>query len=135
MKIEGMITEELFQIVFPKSIYHPKLNEKFKQTNCVICLEDYEIGEQTVKIPICEHKFHEPCLYSWIMKDQCCPICKIEFDSYTLLYYFQHVSPRRGSSRILESEEGNDDNHPGDNQSIENRVIPDNTNNNKNPNI
>ena len=42
---------------------------------CVICLCEYEDGDQVIVTP-CVHKFHEDCLVPWLKSNTQCPICK-----------------------------------------------------------
>jgi hypothetical protein len=48
-----------------------------KNTNCTICLCDYEDKEKLKKLK-CEHMFHNECLNNWLDKEKVCPICKNE---------------------------------------------------------
>ena len=58
---------------------------------CVICLQQYEIGEEIVwsSNPDCEHVFHESCIERWLIKQRggpLCPNCRRDFiiDPYDL---------------------------------------------------
>ena len=50
---------------------------KFNQKECLICLDEFNIGEQ-LSILKCEHCYHEKCLKDWIkkIKQILCPLCK-----------------------------------------------------------
>lgn len=50
-------------------------------TECSICLENYQIGED-VRILNCKHCFHRNCIDSWLKNMLKCPICR---DSVTKL--------------------------------------------------
>lgn len=44
---------------------------------CALCLEDYEHGEEVLKLP-CAHYFHENCVRPWFAKSLLCPLCQRE---------------------------------------------------------
>ncbi|GAM24234.1 hypothetical protein SAMD00019534_074090, partial [Acytostelium subglobosum LB1] len=42
---------------------------------CMVCLVDFEKGEQVTVIPKCKHVFHTPCITNWLTKSSTkCPI-------------------------------------------------------------
>ena len=63
-----------------------KLNEKYckkendgqyEKPNCCICLEEIEMGKETLLLP-CGHMFHEGCCMNWLKKSNTCPVCRFE---------------------------------------------------------
>jgi phospholipase C len=44
---------------------------------CVICMEEYEVGEERTTLPCC-HGFHKSCVNRWLGSKGCCPVCKLE---------------------------------------------------------
>ncbi|CAA0822315.1 RING/U-box superfamily protein [Striga hermonthica] len=44
---------------------------------CVVCLEDWEIGEKARKMP-CGHRFHGECVERWLRIHGSCPVCRYE---------------------------------------------------------
>jgi len=44
------------------------------QTNCSICLNDYESGTMIRRLP-CGHDFHRRCVDKWLHKNKRCPLC------------------------------------------------------------
>lgn len=40
-----------------------------------MCLQYFENGEELMKIPLCNHIFHENCLRRWLVEWQRCPNC------------------------------------------------------------
>lgn len=42
---------------------------------CVVCLEDMEAGQRVRRLP-CGHVFHDPCAVVWLVKRNCCPVCR-----------------------------------------------------------
>lgn len=45
------------------------------QTDCRICLSDYEEGEQVTTLP-CRHTFHSSCANQWLQQSPTCPMCR-----------------------------------------------------------
>lgn len=54
------------------------LSEEKKK--CLICLEDYKIGDDSIILP-CIHIFHAECIKKWMKKQNICPICKNKINS------------------------------------------------------
>lgn len=59
--------------VFPQAKATP--NDVNKQ--CMICLEDYKIGEDIMTIT-CMHRYHKDCVAPWIAISPTCPVCKAD---------------------------------------------------------
>eukprot|EP01017_Pseudomicrothorax_dubius_P038796 TRINITY_DN586_c0_g1_i2.p1 TRINITY_DN586_c0_g1~~TRINITY_DN586_c0_g1_i2.p1 ORF type:complete len:373 (+),score=37.71 TRINITY_DN586_c0_g1_i2:66-1184(+) len=49
----------------------------FSQTNCVICLEDFEKVSKCRQISLCSHIFHSHCIDAWMKQNSNCPVCKL----------------------------------------------------------
>ena len=48
-----------------------------RDTTCVICVEDYRIGERVKELP-CRHIFHPLCIDEWLNNhSSLCPLCKV----------------------------------------------------------
>ncbi|GFP86204.1 E3 ubiquitin-protein ligase ring1 [Phtheirospermum japonicum] len=45
--------------------------------HCVICLEDWEIGEKVKEMP-CKHRFCKGCIEKWLRAHGSCPVCRYE---------------------------------------------------------
>ncbi|GER31290.1 RING/U-box superfamily protein [Striga asiatica] len=46
-------------------------------SQCTICLVEYEERESLGIIPICGHSFHLSCIDAWLSKRSTCPICRL----------------------------------------------------------
>eukprot|EP00884_Botryococcus_braunii_P021873 jgi/Botrbrau1/836/Bobra.0352s0031.2 len=44
--------------------------------SCSVCLGDYEKGELILRLPGCQHEFHEACIQLWLAQNTTCPICR-----------------------------------------------------------
>ncbi|CAF0752152.1 unnamed protein product [Adineta steineri] len=49
---------------------------KVKNSNCVICLDDFYEDEEIAVCP-CEHAFHKRCLSPWLQHNCTCPMCNM----------------------------------------------------------
>ncbi|KFK44584.1 hypothetical protein AALP_AA1G277700 [Arabis alpina] len=45
---------------------------------CVICLEEWKMKEETVKEMPCKHRFHGGCIEKWLGLHGSCPVCRYE---------------------------------------------------------
>ena len=62
-----------------------KINQENNNNNkCVICLSDFEIGDQVSALP-CAHVFHTECIISWLRKHCQCPVCKFNITLKSLI--------------------------------------------------
>eukprot|EP00850_Spirogloea_muscicola_P011560 SM000072S21194 [mRNA] locus=s72:196568:197642:- [translate_table: standard] len=48
-----------------------------QDSQCAICLMDYDKGEEVVRLPPCGHAFHAACIDSWLHTQTTCPICRL----------------------------------------------------------
>lgn len=70
------INERLIQDI--KDINKKEINfdENLKDLNCTICLEEYTEVKKIIELD-CKHNFHEECIDDWILKNQTCPLCRL----------------------------------------------------------
>lgn len=47
-----------------------------QDNTCVVCLEEMEAGQRVRKLG-CGHSFHDQCCVIWLVKVNCCPICRV----------------------------------------------------------
>ncbi|XP_010267578.1 PREDICTED: probable E3 ubiquitin-protein ligase RHA4A [Nelumbo nucifera] len=49
---------------------------KSRDSQCCVCLGDFEIKEQLNQIPSCKHVFHVDCIDHWLRANATCPLCR-----------------------------------------------------------
>ena len=55
------------------------------EEKCMICLSEFEEGDEAARVPKCGHEYHRGCLTPWLGDNKCCPICKTEIDAGEVL--------------------------------------------------
>ncbi len=63
---------------------NPNENNNNNNNRCIICLSEFEIGDQVSALP-CAHVFHTNCIASWLKKHCQCPVCKFEITLRSLI--------------------------------------------------
>uniref|UniRef100_A0A2P2JD10 RING-type E3 ubiquitin transferase n=1 Tax=Rhizophora mucronata TaxID=61149 RepID=A0A2P2JD10_RHIMU len=61
-----------------------------KDGECVICLEEWELGGVVKKMP-CKHRFHPKCIEKWLGMHGSCPVCR-----YKMPVDEEELGKRRG---------------------------------------
>jgi len=72
--IRGADFEELERIKFSKDL----AQGSHDQMTCCICLVDFEEQEKIIKLPVCNHNFHQGCLQEWLFTHKECPYCRAD---------------------------------------------------------
>ncbi|KAK6156693.1 hypothetical protein DH2020_010941 [Rehmannia glutinosa] len=49
-------------------------------SDCPICLDYFQEGDECRNLPVCKHFFHAKCLDRWIGKKPTCPVCRTRVD-------------------------------------------------------
>ncbi|CAN4081132.1 unnamed protein product [Withania somnifera] len=61
---------------FPVITYTTELKYPGLDSECVICLSEFEIGEKIKVLPKCNHGFHVKCIDKWLNSHSSCPTCR-----------------------------------------------------------
>ncbi|XP_050207073.1 RING-H2 finger protein ATL78-like [Mercurialis annua] len=61
---------------FPTVNYSRDLNLPGLDTECVICLAEFTVGERVRLLPKCNHGFHVKCIDKWLGSHSSCPTCR-----------------------------------------------------------
>ncbi|XP_038608389.1 E3 ubiquitin-protein ligase RNF133-like [Tachyglossus aculeatus] len=70
--------------------------------SCVVCFEAYKPND-TVRVLVCKHFFHQTCIDPWILSHGMCPMCKC--DILKALGIEIEIERRSSSLRVLMSSE------------------------------
>ncbi|KAJ3673726.1 hypothetical protein LUZ60_005718 [Juncus effusus] len=67
-----------------------KLKEAKGQTECVICMSEFEDDEILRMLPGCCHVFHLECIGTWLASRVTCPVCRISLKDYDDVQHVPH---------------------------------------------
>ncbi|KAG9457077.1 hypothetical protein H6P81_001585 [Aristolochia fimbriata] len=48
-----------------------------RDTQCSVCLGDYQANDRLQQIPACGHTFHMECIDHWLATNTTCPLCRL----------------------------------------------------------
>ncbi|KAF9587129.1 hypothetical protein IFM89_039646 [Coptis chinensis] len=48
-----------------------------RDTQCSVCLADYQAEDRLQQIPVCGHTFHMDCIDHWLATHTTCPLCRL----------------------------------------------------------
>lgn len=59
------------------TVYRYRNNEVLvKETECLVCLGEFQQEESLRLLPKCSHAFHLPCIDAWLRTHKTCPLCR-----------------------------------------------------------
>ncbi|XP_055832491.1 RING-H2 finger protein ATL78-like [Solanum dulcamara] len=61
---------------FPIITYTTELKHSGLDSECVICLSEFVVGEKVKVLPKCNHEFHVKCIDKWLNSHSSCPTCR-----------------------------------------------------------
>ncbi|XP_066383027.1 RING-H2 finger protein ATL39-like [Miscanthus floridulus] len=47
-----------------------------EESQCTVCLEEYEAKDMVRVLPTCGHAFHAACIDAWLRQHPTCPVCR-----------------------------------------------------------
>ncbi|XP_022772419.1 RING-H2 finger protein ATL58-like isoform X2 [Durio zibethinus] len=62
---------EMLPIVIYKETF------SIRDTQCSVCLGDYQAEDKLQQIPTCGHTFHVDCIDHWLANHTTCPLCRL----------------------------------------------------------
>lgn len=60
----------------PALIYAEGMKLAGAETECIICLSDFAVGEKIRVLDKCNHGFHLHCIKKWLISHSSCPTCR-----------------------------------------------------------
>jgi E3 ubiquitin-protein ligase RNF115/126 len=67
------MTPEQMQEIPMSTITADQIKE---QISCAVCLTDFQLNEVSVRKLLCNHFFHENCIFPWLRNNASCPVCR-----------------------------------------------------------
>ncbi|XP_019462851.1 PREDICTED: RING-H2 finger protein ATL78-like [Lupinus angustifolius] len=61
---------------FPIVTYSAEMNLPSLDTECVICLSEFDNDDKVRLLPKCNHAFHVTCIDKWLSSHSSCPKCR-----------------------------------------------------------
>lgn len=53
-----------------------------QDSQCPICLSDFQDGDKVRVLPLCNHGFHKKCVDAWLSDHSSCPTCRAELTPF-----------------------------------------------------
>lgn len=75
VEIRNSIEASLVQLI-PAQKYEKGMSLVGEDVTCVVCLGEFEEGEELRTLPECKHSFHVHCIDMWLYSHLNCPICR-----------------------------------------------------------
>ncbi|KAK9690603.1 hypothetical protein RND81_09G140200 [Saponaria officinalis] len=66
-----------------------KYEKGFVESDCVVCLGEFIVGDEFRILPKCNHAFHVHCIDTWLMSHVTCPLCRAPVDTGPIQGYNQ----------------------------------------------
>ncbi|XP_059276364.1 probable E3 ubiquitin-protein ligase RHA4A isoform X2 [Lycium ferocissimum] len=67
--VKGMLNNKLPVILFDE-------DSMTRDSQCCVCLGEFEIKEELHQLPSCKHIFHVECIRHWLRSNFSCPLCR-----------------------------------------------------------
>ncbi|KAK6935559.1 Zinc finger, RING-type, partial [Dillenia turbinata] len=69
ISLKGGLKEKLPVILFEGEL-------KARDSQCCVCLGEFELKEELNQVPTCKHVFHIECISHWLYSNSTCPLCR-----------------------------------------------------------
>lgn len=73
--LEGLTFHELNRL---KQMKYDKNKTEIRNKTCSICLNDFIDDENLIRLPECDHLFHNECIMDWLKGHIICPYCRCD---------------------------------------------------------
>ncbi|XP_059662187.1 probable E3 ubiquitin-protein ligase RHA4A [Cornus florida] len=92
---KGNFKDKLPVILFDEDL-------RTRDSQCCVCLGEFEIKEELHQVPSCKHVFHVDCIRHWLRSNSTCPLCRCSVNTTTIN---SHPKPPNGPSLIRQDNE------------------------------
>lgn len=75
MGLKGELKEKLPVVLFDEGL-------REKDSQCCVCLGEFEMKEELNQVPSCKHVFHVDCIGHWLHSNSTCPLCRSSIDPH-----------------------------------------------------
>lgn len=59
------------------SLQYREVGDLGEVQKCSVCMEDLAKEQVAVRLPLCGHVYHQPCVEQWLTVKNCCPVCRL----------------------------------------------------------
>mmetsp|Transcript_15931 Transcript_15931/g.34614 ORF Transcript_15931/g.34614 Transcript_15931/m.34614 type:complete len:474 (+) Transcript_15931:165-1586(+) len=73
---------------------------------CVVCTDQFKVGDTVMRLPFCAHCFHEECAMTWLKKHNTCPMCRRELPTDDDEYESRRRADGRSHASAASSSDG-----------------------------
>jgi len=84
--------------LFVEELPDIEINERHLENACMICNENYKLGEEAKLMP-CKHYYHHDCILKWLELHNTCPLCRHELPTLDLDYEEQKREKQNKSNK------------------------------------
>ncbi|XP_021905136.1 probable E3 ubiquitin-protein ligase RHA4A [Carica papaya] len=69
MGVKGELKNKLPIVLFDEEL-------RTRDSQCCVCLGEFEMNEELLQAPLCKHVFHAECIHHWLHTNSTCPLCR-----------------------------------------------------------
>ncbi|KAA8528214.1 hypothetical protein F0562_035535 [Nyssa sinensis] len=104
MDLKGSLKEKLPIILFDEGV-------STRDSQCCVCLGEFEMKEELHQVPSCKHVFHIDCICHWLCSHSTCPLCR---SSIVTTIRHGHPEPPAGGGPniVIRRDNGNFNQNP-----------------------
>ncbi|KAL1832637.1 hypothetical protein ACET3Z_002288 [Daucus carota] len=73
-QVRGAFLKEDIKEKLPTIVFDEEL--KARDSFCCVCLGEFEMKEELLQVPSCQHIFHRDCIGNWLSSSNTCPLCR-----------------------------------------------------------
>ncbi|XVF05570.1 hypothetical protein REPUB_Repub05bG0183800 [Reevesia pubescens] len=82
--LESTVIHSLPITQFKKENKEEEERPGLRNTECAVCLGEFEEGEWLRNLPNCGHAFHISCIDTWFQSHSSCPLCRSSVSDLTI---------------------------------------------------